>query len=72
MCKLSEKHGNDKRRIFRIGIEELGKINAHKDGSGNLYDYEKGFDELWVEFGRGTLEGSIGEVSTDRRKKKEN
>jgi hypothetical protein len=41
----------------------------HKTESNNLYDYEKGIDELWVEFGRETLEGSIGEVSSNRRKK---
>jgi hypothetical protein len=60
-----------KEEFLELASKNWDKINAHKDASGNLYDYEKGFDELWVEFGRGTLEGSIGEVSSDRRKKKE-
>jgi hypothetical protein len=37
---------------------------------GNFYDYEKRFSEIWVELGRAVLEGSIGEVPVDRRKKK--
>jgi hypothetical protein len=35
-----------------------------------LFHYEKDFDELWVDFGRLTLEGSLGEKINDRRKKK--
>ena len=30
-----------------------------------------GIDELWIEFGRQALEGSIGETGNDRRKKKQ-
>lgn len=36
----------------------------------DLMRYEKGFDEIWVEFGRKSLEGSLGKEVTDRRKKK--
>lgn len=36
----------------------------------SFYEYEKKFDELWVEFGRETIEKSISDVPVDRRKKK--
>jgi len=36
----------------------------------SFYEYEKKFDELWVEFGRETMEKSISDVPVDRRKKK--
>jgi hypothetical protein len=34
----------------------------------NFYDYEKAFDEVWVELGRKVLENTIGEVPTNYRK----
>lgn len=55
--------------FLELASKSWKKIKSHKSQSDNLYDYEKGFDELWVEFGRRTLEGSIGEVSSNRRKK---
>jgi hypothetical protein len=36
----------------------------------NFFDYEKNFDELWVSLGREVLEGSLGTVPTNYRKKK--
>lgn len=39
--------------------------------STNLYDHEKDFDEMLVNFGRDLLEKSIGEVPKDHRKKKD-
>jgi len=36
----------------------------------NFYDYEKKFDQLWVELGKEVLEKSISNPSKDRRKKK--
>jgi hypothetical protein len=35
----------------------------------NFYDYEKGFDEIWIELGREVLENNIGKVPKDHRKK---
>lgn len=58
-----------KEEFLELASKNWDKIKTHKSGSNNLYDYEKGFDELWVEFGRKTLEGSIGKISKDRRKK---
>lgn len=58
-----------KEEFLELASKKWDEIKSHKSQSENLYDYEKGFDELWVEFGRNTLEGSIGEVSPNRRKK---
>ena len=36
----------------------------------NMYDYEKGFEDIWIELGRSVLEANIGTPPKDRRKKK--
>lgn len=36
----------------------------------SFYDYEQRFDKIIIDLGRELLEGSIGEVPKDRRKKK--
>lgn len=59
-----------KEEFLKLASEKWDKLQDHKSTSEDLYDYEKGFDELWVEFGKESLEGSIGELSQDRRKKK--
>jgi len=47
------------------------KLEERKKNSKDFFSYEKAFDELWVEYGRRTLEGSLGSKATnDRRKKK--
>lgn len=47
------------------------KLQENRKTSPDFYTYEKDFDELWVEYGRATLEGSLGSKETsDRRKKK--
>jgi uncharacterized membrane protein len=38
----------------------------------NMYDYEKGFEDIWIELGRSVLEANIGTPPKDRRKKKTN
>jgi len=58
-----------KEEFLALAAEKWDKLSAHKSDSNGLYEYEKGFDELWVEFGRATLEGSLGELPKDRRKK---
>ena len=58
-----------KEEFLKLASDNWDKLQEHKSQSKNLYDYEKGFDELWVEFGRASLEGSIGKVKKDRRKK---
>lgn len=45
--------------------EEIKKL----EGTPSFYDYEKAFDEIWIEFGRDAFEKSISKVSKDRRKK---
>lgn len=54
-----------------LAAEKWEEIEEKKESSDSFYNYEKGFDELWVEFGRRSLEGSLGELSLDRRKKKQ-
>jgi len=59
----------NKAEFIALATKKWEEIERQKLSSGNFYDYEKGFDEIWVEFGRQALEGSLGEVSSDRRKK---
>lgn len=60
-----------KEEFMELAAKKWEALSKHKSQSSNLYDYEKGFDELWVEFGREALEGSVGKVSKNRRKKKQ-
>ena len=53
-------------KIAKQKYQELRELKDEK----SFYEYEKKFDELWVEFGRQTLEKSISKTTKDRRKKK--
>jgi len=53
-----------------LAAKKWEQIESQQKQSETFYDYEKAFEELWVEFGRQALEGSLGEASSDRRKKK--
>lgn len=59
-----------KEEFLALAGQKWEKIQAKKEGETSFYDYEKAFDELWTEFGRQTLEGSLGKRGKDRRKKK--
>ena len=59
-----------KEEFLVLASEKWEEIEKKKSSSATFYDYEKGFDELWVEFGRRSLEGSLGKKNSDRRKKK--
>ena len=56
--------------------ELLQKVSARYDELqalnklDNFYDYEKGFEDIWIELGRSVLEANIGTPPQDRRKKK--
>jgi hypothetical protein len=56
--------------------ELLAKVSARYDELqalnklDNFYDYEKGFEDIWLELGRSVLEANIGRTPQDRRKKK--
>ncbi len=58
-----------KAEFLALATEKWEEIEKKKESSTSFYDYEKGFDEIWVEFGRRSLEGSLGKISLDRRKK---
>lgn len=37
---------------------------------GNFYEFEKRFEEIWLELGKAVLEARIGKVPNDHRVKK--
>ena len=45
--------------------EALQKLNEQKD----FYSHEAEFDRVWTDLGREVLEGTIGKVPTNKRKK---
>ncbi len=45
--------------------EALQKLKEQKD----FYNYEAEFDKIWTDMGREVLEGSIGKVPANKRKK---
>lgn len=51
--------------LARTKYQELKKLQEGK----NFYEYEKRFDEIWIELGKKVLEKSISDVPGDRRKK---
>lgn len=59
----------NKEEFIALATKKWEAIEKQKASSENFYDYEKSFDKIWVEFGRQALEGSLGEVPLDRRKK---
>ena len=59
-----------KEEFLALAGQKWEKIQAKKEGETSFYAYEKAFDELWTEFGRQTLEGSLGKRGKNRRKKK--
>jgi hypothetical protein len=66
---LGSKKAMTKEEYIALTLSKWEQLEALKE-LGNLYDYEKNFDELWVDLGRSVLEQSIGEVPKNRRKKK--
>ena len=47
--------------------KQITELNRHE----NLYDYEKEFEQIWLELGRETFEKSLGPLPEERRKKKD-
>ena len=45
---------------------ELEKLQSE----GSFYEFEKRFEEIWLELGQAVLENRIGKVPNDHRKKK--
>ena len=79
--KLSLKHATFvKRLIFRvmtkeeyvsIALSHYEELDSLKN-TGNFYEYEKKFAQIWQDLGREYLESALNEKSAtiDRRKKK--
>ena len=59
-----------KEEFLALAEQKWEAIQKKQEGKPSFYDYEKSFDDLWTEFGRQTLEGSLGKKGKDRRKKK--
>lgn len=60
-----------KEEFLEKASKEWDKIKETRKNTDNFYDFEKTFDEIWVNLGRETLEGSLEDKkSEDRRKKK--
>lgn len=55
--------------FIKLAETEYNKIAALKEED-SFYEYEKQFEEVWIDFGRRVFEKSISEVGEDRRKKK--
>lgn len=54
-----------------LAKSRYSKIASLKEEE-SFYEYEKQFEELWLELGKEVFEKSISEVGADRRKKKLN
>ena len=59
-----------KEEFLELAAKKWDKISQNHEENESFYEYEKNFDELWIEFGRQALEGSLGEKNSDDRKKK--
>ena len=61
-----------KEEFLEKASQQWDKLKETRKNTDNFYDFEKTFDELWVDLGRDTLEGVLEDKeSTDRRKKKQ-
>lgn len=60
----------EKSDFMALAAKKWEEIESQQRQSKTFYDYEKAFEEIWMEFGRQSFEGSLGEVSSDRRKKR--
>jgi hypothetical protein len=56
---------NEFLKLAEAKYEEIKRL----EGTPSFYDYEKAFDEIWIELGRNVFEKSISEIPGDRRKK---
>ena len=60
----------NKSDFLTLAAKKWDEIEAQQKESETFYDYEKASEELWIDFGRQSFEGSLREVSSDRRKKR--
>ncbi len=58
-----------KKEFLALAETQYDKLESLKKVT-SFYDYEKGFEEIWIEYGRLALECGISKKGIDRRKKK--
>lgn len=56
--------------FLALAKAKYAEIHALKDKP-TLMEYEQGLVEIWQELGRQVAEANLGEVSKDRRKKRD-
>ena len=67
---LSGKTTNmDKQDFLKLAAAKWPELEQLKQEK-RFYDYEKRFEEIWIELGREVLESSIGSAGKDHRVKK--
>lgn len=59
-----------KEEYLKLAARKWSELEKLKEEE-NFYEYEKRFEEIWIELGREYLEKSISKPGKDRRKKKE-
>ena len=57
-----------KEEYLKLAAEKWPELEQLKK-EGNFYEYEKRFEEIWLELGRAVLEKNISDSIQDRRKK---
>jgi len=55
--------------FLKIAESKYSKIASLKEAE-SFYEYEKQFEEVWLELGKEVFEKNISETGKDRRKKK--
>jgi len=58
-----------KAEFVKLAEAEYSKIALLKEET-SFYEYEKQFEQIWIDLGRNVFEKNISEVGEDRRKKK--
>ena len=59
-----------KEEYLKLAEEKWSELEKLKEEK-RFYDYEKRFEEIWIELGREVLEKSISKPGKDHRKKKD-
>jgi len=58
-----------KEEFLALASQQWDKVSSLQEEK-SFYEYEKKFEEIWINYGREALEQTISSPKTDRRKKK--